>query len=79
MATDVERLFHETWLGETQPHEGLTFSAPVLCDAGVFPKRFARIALPDVYVSKVGGHEWLLDQFGLSTPKIVRRVEETVR
>src|SRR5690606_17337931 len=35
MATDVERLFHETWLGETQPHEGLTFSVPVLCDGGV--------------------------------------------
>ena len=35
MARDVERQFHETWLGEAQPLEGLTFSVPVLCDGGV--------------------------------------------
>lgn len=35
MARDVEALFHETWLGEAQPLEGLTFSVPVLCDGGV--------------------------------------------
>ena len=30
MARDVEVLFHETWLGEAQPLQGLTFSVPVL-------------------------------------------------
>jgi hypothetical protein len=33
MAKDIETLFHETWLGEVQPIEGLTFSVPVLADA----------------------------------------------
>jgi transketolase C-terminal domain/subunit len=33
-----------------------------------------RIALPDVYVSQVGGHEWLLDQYGLSAQKIASSV-----
>ena len=35
---------------------------------------FLRLALPDEYVSRVGSHEWLLDQFGLTTPKIVAAV-----
>ncbi len=51
--------------------------AEVLMDAGVQPKRFLRLALPDRYVSLVGSHEWLLDQCGLSAPKIeasVRRL-----
>lgn len=38
MARDVERQFHETWLGEAQPLEGLTFSVPVLCDGGVMDR-----------------------------------------
>ena len=50
--------------------------AEVLCDAGACPQKFLRIGLPDVYVSKVGSHEWLLDQYGLSTPRIVARVKE---
>jgi transketolase len=44
--------------------------AEVLCDAGVYPKKFLRLALPDKFVSLVGSHEWLLDQFGLSARKI---------
>ena len=48
--------------------------AEVLADACVAPKKFLRIALPDVYASKIGTHEWLLDQYGLSTPKIVEAV-----
>ena len=50
--------------------------AEVLADACAVPKRFLRIALPDVYVSKVGSHQWLLDQYGLSTANIVQRVKE---
>ena len=48
--------------------------AEVLVDACVAPKKFLHVALPDAYVSKVGTHEWLLDQYGLSTPKIVDSV-----
>jgi transketolase len=48
--------------------------AEVLADACLAPRRFLRLALPDVYVSKVGSHEWLLDQYGLSTRKIVAAV-----
>lgn len=40
--------------------------AEVLMDAGIMPRRFLRLALPDRYVSQVGSHEWLLDQYGLS-------------
>ena len=51
--------------------------AEVLCDAGIMPKKFLRLGLPDEYPSLVGGHAWLIDQFGLSAPKIaasVRRI-----
>jgi transketolase len=48
--------------------------AEVLADACLAPQRFLRIALPDVYVSRVGTHEWLLDQYGLSARKIAGSV-----
>jgi transketolase len=50
--------------------------AEALCDAGARPRRFLRLALPDSYVCTVGGHEWLLDQYGLSAGKIARSVRE---
>ena len=53
--------------------------AEVLCDTEVFPPRFLRLALPDVYVSKVGSHEWLLDQYGLSAAKIADSVRALLR
>jgi transketolase len=60
---------------EHQIHGGLGGAvAEVLADACVAPQRFLRLALPDVYVSKVGTHDWLLDQYGLSTEKIVDAV-----
>ncbi len=40
--------------------------AEVLMDEGIRPGKFLRLALPDRYVSQVGSHEWLLDQYGLS-------------
>jgi transketolase len=49
--------------------------AEVLMDAGVQPKKFLRLAIPDRYVSLVGSHEWLLDQCGLSA----RKIEASVR
>jgi transketolase len=50
--------------------------AEVLCDGGEAPRKFLRIGLPDVYVSKVGTHEWLLNQYGLSAPKIALSVRK---
>jgi transketolase C-terminal domain/subunit len=53
--------------------------AEVLCDEGARPRKFKRLALPDEYVSLVGGHEWLVDQFGLSAPHIVKAVKGMVK
>ncbi|MGH1341621.1 MAG: Eco57I restriction-modification methylase domain-containing protein [Nannocystales bacterium] len=52
MARDVERQFHETWLGESQPLEGLTFSVPVLCDGGVMNR--LSVGRASVFVEHVG-------------------------
>jgi len=60
---------------EHQIHGGLGGAvAEVLADACIAPRRFLGMGLPDQYVSLVGGHEWLLDQYGLSTRKIVDAV-----
>ena len=41
--------------------------AEVLADAGMCGSiKFKRMALPDVYVSKVGSQEWLIKEYGLS-------------
>ena len=53
--------------------------AEVLCDEGVAPRKFLRIGLPDEYVSQVGTHEWLLDQYGLSAPKIAANVRDLLK
>lgn len=53
--------------------------AEVLCDEGAAPKRFLRLGLPDTYVSRVGTHEWLLDQYGLAAPKIAARVKDWLK
>jgi len=50
--------------------------AEVLCDAGVSPERFKRFALPDEYICKVGTHEWLLDQYDLSTRKLAPAIKK---
>ena len=49
--------------------------AEVLLDEGCPPKKFRRIGLPDRYVAQVGGHEWLLDYYGLSA----RKIKQTIR
>jgi transketolase len=53
--------------------------AEVLCDEGAMPKKFLRIGLPDLYVSKVGTHEWLLNEYGLSTPKITASIRKLLQ
>lgn len=53
--------------------------AEVLCDAGIMPKKFRRLALPDEYSSLVGSQKWLLDQHGLSTRRIVAAVKDLLQ
>ncbi len=53
--------------------------AEVLCDAGVHPKKFLRLALPDKFVTQVGSHAWLLDQLGLSASKIAASVRKLLK
>jgi len=53
--------------------------AEVLCDEGAAPGKFLRLGLPDTYVSRVGTHEWLLDQYALSAPKIAARVSACLK
>lgn len=52
--------------------------AEVLCDEGVFPKKFKRFALPDKYICKVGTHEWLLDKYGLTTRRLIPQIKKVV-
>ena len=53
--------------------------AEVLADSGVCtPIKFKRIGLPDIYVSKVGTHEWLRDYYGLGVENIIREALELI-
>ena len=49
--------------------------AEVLADEGVMPKKFKRMAFPDVNVAKIGGQKWIRDQYGLQA----RGIADTVR
>ncbi len=53
--------------------------AEVLCDAGLVPKRFRRLGLPDEYVSQVGTHPWLLRQYGLDAAAIAVALRRLLR
>jgi transketolase len=64
---------------EHNVHGGLGSAvAEVLMDRGAGSVRFKRIALPDVNVCKVGSHEWLRTQYGLSPDAIAEAIERTL-
>jgi transketolase len=53
--------------------------AEVLADSGVCNHiKFKRIGLPDIYVSKVGTHEWLRDFYGLGVENIIKEALELI-
>ena len=52
--------------------------AEVLADNCQTAVKFKRLALPDVNVSKVGGQQWLLAQYGLDSDGIAKSVKEIV-
>jgi transketolase len=62
---------------EHVPNGGLgTLAADTFLDAGVMPRRFARLCLPDAYSSIVGSQEYLRMRHSLDAPSIAARVRE---
>ena len=53
--------------------------AEVLCDEGVMPAKFKRLAFPDVNVAKIGGQKWIRDQYGLQANGIAASVRELLK
>ncbi|MBE6631052.1 MAG: transketolase [Ruminococcaceae bacterium] len=53
--------------------------AEVLCDEGVSPAKFKRLAFPDVNVAKIGGQKWIRDQYGLQARGIAQSVRELLK
>jgi len=53
--------------------------AEVLCDENVMPAKFKRLAFPDVNVAKIGGQQWIRDQYGLQANGIAQSVRELLK
>jgi transketolase len=65
---------------EHVPIGGLgSLAADTFLDAGVMPRCFARLCLPDAYSSIVGSQEYLRMRHGLDAPSIAARVRELLR
>jgi transketolase len=65
---------------EHVPTGGLaSLAADVFLDAGVQPKRFARICLPDAFSSIVGSQEYLRKRHGLDASAIAARVTKLMK
>ena len=52
--------------------------AEVICDSGVAPKKFKRIALPDVNVALIGHQEWIRSQYGMDDEGIAKQIRESL-
>jgi transketolase len=52
--------------------------AEQLMDHGAGAVAFKRLALPDVYVAKIGSQEWLREQYGLGVEALAAAVRETI-
>ena len=53
--------------------------AEVICDSGVHPKAFKRIALPDVNVALIGHQQWIRTQYGMSDENIALQIKELIK
>ena len=53
--------------------------AEVLCDENIAPKKFKRLAFPDVNVAKIGGQAWIRDQYGLQANGIAQSIREVLK
>ena len=56
-----------------------SYLAEVLCDEGVTPAKFKRLAFPDVNVAKIGGQKWIRDQYGLQARGIADSVRQLLK
>ena len=62
---------------EHVPIGGLaSVAADIFLDAGLKPKRFARICLPDAFSSIVGSQEYLRKRHGLDASAIAAQVSK---
>ena len=52
--------------------------AEVICDSGLCPKTFKRIALPDVNVALIGHQEWIRKQYGMDAEGIAAQIKEAL-
>ncbi len=53
--------------------------AEVLCDENICPKKFKRLAFPDVNVAKIGGQAWIREQYGLQAKGIADSIRELLK
>ncbi|MBE6964624.1 MAG: transketolase [Ruminococcaceae bacterium] len=53
--------------------------AEVICDSGVAPKKFKRIALPDVNVALIGHQEWIRSQYGMDAEGIAKQIKNALK
>ena len=51
----------------------------VICDEGLSPKVFKRIALPDVNVALIGHQEWIREQYGMNAEGIAKQIKESLK
>ena len=53
--------------------------AEVIADEALCPKKFKRLAFPDVNVAKIGGQAWIRDQYGLQANGIADSIRELLK
>ena len=53
--------------------------AEVLCDENIAPKKFKRLAFPDVNVAKIGGQAWIREQYGLQAGGIAQSIRDVLK
>lgn len=51
----------------------------VLCDENIAPKKFKRLAFPDINVAKIGGQAWIRDQYGLQAKGIAESIRNLLK
>ncbi len=52
--------------------------AEVVCDSGSSPRKFKRIALPDINVADIGHQEWIRAQYGMDAEGLARQIREVL-
>jgi transketolase len=53
--------------------------AELLAEHTDIPYRFRRIGIPDTYLDRAGSYPWLLNQFGLDVPGVVKTIKKILR